>query len=61
MSEILARAYSEGGTGQSEGGRVPDYTSVMYRMEIEQGLSSLIDGLGKCERILTTPVPRGYR
>ena len=61
MSEILAEAYSEGGTGQSVGGRVPDFTSVTYRMEIEHGLTSLIDSLGMCERILTTPVPRGYR
>lgn len=61
MSEIVAQAYSEGGAGQSGGGRVPDYTSVSYRMEIEKCLSLLIDCLGKCERILTTPVPRGYR
>ncbi|CAM9312683.1 unnamed protein product, partial [Laminaria digitata] len=45
---------------QSAGGRVPDFTSVTYRMEIEHGLTSLIDSLGMCERILTTPVPRGY-
>lgn len=61
MSEIVARAYAEGGTGQSAGGRVLDFTSVTYRMEMEHCLSALIDALGMCERILTTPVPRGYR
>lgn len=61
MSEVVAKAFTEGGTGQSEGGRVPDFTSVSYRMEIERGISYLIDALGMCERILTTPVPRGYR
>ncbi|CAM9892804.1 unnamed protein product [Ectocarpus sp. 6 AP-2014] len=60
MMEILARACSEGGAAQSPGGRVPDYTSVMYRVQIEEGLSFLVDALGKCERIVTTPVPRGY-
>lgn len=61
MTEILAVAFSDGGGGQSKGGRVPDFTSVTYRMEIERNLSSLMDALGMCERILTTPVPRGYR
>eukprot|EP00903_Cladosiphon_okamuranus_P014888 g13787.t1 len=60
MTEILARAFADGGGGQSKGGRVPDFTSVTYRMEIERNLSSLMDALGMCERILTTPVPRGY-
>lgn len=61
MSEIVARGFGDGGTGQSEGGRVLDFTAVTYRMELERCLSGLIDCLGMCERILTTPVPRGYR
>ncbi|CAM9870966.1 unnamed protein product [Pylaiella littoralis] len=60
MTEIIASAYSEGGSGESAGGVAQDYTSVTYRMEIEKCLSSLMNDLGKCERILTTPVPRGY-
>lgn len=61
MSEIVARAFGEGSTGINQVTRVPDFTSVTYRIEMEHCLSSLIDCLGMCERILTTPVPRGYR
>lgn len=61
MSEIVASGFADGGTGQSQGGRVLDFTAVTYRMELEHCLSGLIDCLGMCERILTTPVPRGYR
>lgn len=61
MSEVVARAFGEGSMGINQVSRVPDFTSVSYRIEMEHCLSSLIDCLGMCERILTTPVPRGYR
>lgn len=61
MSEIVARAYGRF-SNHPEGERhLQDYTAVSFRMELEHGLTSLVDALGKCERILTTPVPRGYR
>mmetsp|Transcript_14872 Transcript_14872/g.22138 ORF Transcript_14872/g.22138 Transcript_14872/m.22138 type:complete len:390 (-) Transcript_14872:53-1222(-) len=52
MSEILKTQYSPD-TEQIQ-------TSVFYRIKIEEGINLLIDYMGMCERILTTPVPRSY-
>jgi ion channel-forming bestrophin family protein len=32
----------------------------MNRLQLEEEIGKLVDALGMCERILTTPVPRKY-
>ncbi|CAM9120961.1 unnamed protein product [Chrysoparadoxa australica] len=52
MREELEVLYSE---------RDPsDPSSIWGRLELERGITLLIDFLGMCERIVITPVPRSY-
>eukprot|EP00953_Heterococcus_sp_UTEX-ZZ885_P016981 9539-Heterococcus_DN1.PRE.2 len=54
MTQLLEGAYGAGGMGRE------DSTSVWYRLQLEEEIGKLVDALGMCERILTTPVPRKY-
>ncbi|KAG5187644.1 Bestrophin, RFP-TM, chloride channel-domain-containing protein [Tribonema minus] len=61
MTQVIQLAYGTcGGSGVNGGRCREDDTSVAYRLQMEVEVGKLVDFLGMCERILTTPVPRSY-
>ncbi|CAN0169188.1 unnamed protein product, partial [Phaeothamnion confervicola] len=61
MSQVLARSMANRATVTTTAATSAAAASaVWYRIELERQISSLVDYLGMCERILGTPVPRSY-